>query len=462
MMKRKIALLLVAAAMIGNITFTACGNKANTNTTDKKIEASDKNEESQINEISTEELKKKITEDNVVVVDTRDEASYLGWILDGEERGGHIEGAVDFPTSWLDKIKVEDIEKSLQDKGITKDKEVIIYDVDGTEKSKLADKLLTLGYKNITVYTEGIKSWAQDKALPMDKLSRYEKLVHPQWVNALVNGEKPETFENEKYIIVEVSWGDGKDYKKAHIPGAIHLDTGLIEEEPWWNIVSDEKIETVLTALGVDKDTTVILYGADSTAAARAASVMMYAGVEDVRLMNGGFAAWTEAGFKTEEGNIEPTAVESFGAKVPVHPEYVINTNEAKEILADENAELVSVRSWAEYIGETSGYTYIEPKGRIKGAVWGHAGSDPYHMEHFRNIDNTMRNYHEIEAFWKDWGITADKKVSYFCGTGWRASETFFYAYLMGWDNISVYDGGWYEWSGDTSNPIQTGEPDKK
>lgn len=461
MKRRKIALLLTAA-MIGTMTFTACGNKANTNTADKKIETSDKEKKNEINEISTDELKKKINEENVVVVDTRDEASYIGWSLHDEERGGHIEGAVDFPASWLDKVKDEDMKKLLEDKGIHKEKEVVIYDAEGKEKSKLAEKLLSLGYKNVTIYKEGIKAWAKDKELPMDKLAKYEKLVHPQWVNSLINGEKPETFKNDKYVVVEVSWGDGKDYKEAHIPGAVHLDTGLIEEEPWWNIVSDEKIETVITSLGVDKDTTVVLYGADSTAAARAASVMMYAGVEDVRLMNGGFGAWTDAGLETEKGNVEPKAVESFGAKVPVHPEYIINTDEAKEILADENGALVSVRSWAEYIGETSGYTYIEPKGRIAGSVWGHAGSDPYHMEHFRNVDNTMINYHEIEAFWKDWGITPDKKVSYFCGTGWRASETFFYAYLMGWDKISVYDGGWYEWSGDESNPIESGEPEKK
>jgi 3-mercaptopyruvate sulfurtransferase SseA len=51
--------------------------------------------------------------------------------------------------------------------------------------------------------------------------------------------------------------------------------------------------------------------------------------------------------------------------------------------------------------------------------------------------------------------------VSFYCGTGWRAAETWFYAYLMGWPDISVYDGGWYEWSQDpASNPIAIGLPD--
>ena len=68
-------------------------------------------------------------------------------------------------------------------------------------------------------------------------------------------------------------------------------------------------------------------------------------------------------------------------------------------------------------------------------------------MQHYRNVDNTMRSYPEIATNWEDAGITPDKWVAFYCGTGWRASETWFYAYVMGWDRIAVYDGGWWEWS---------------
>jgi thiosulfate/3-mercaptopyruvate sulfurtransferase len=42
----------------------------------------------------------------------------------------------------------------------------------------------------------------------------------------------------------------------------------------------------------------------------------------------------------------------------------------------------------------------------------------------------------------------------FYCGTGWRASLAFFYAWLMNWQRIGVYDGGWCEWSGDPANPV--------
>jgi thiosulfate/3-mercaptopyruvate sulfurtransferase len=136
----------------------------------------------------------------------------------------------------------------------------------------------------------------------------------------------------------------------------------------------------------------------------------------------------------------------------------MVDIYEAKDLIADPGGVLVSIRSWPEFIGETSGYSYIAPKGRIAGAVWGNAGSDAYSMGHYRNLDNTMRDYHEIEANWRDVGITPDKRVAFYCGTGWRASEAFFCAYLMGWEHIAIYDGGWLEWSQDESNPIERGK----
>jgi thiosulfate/3-mercaptopyruvate sulfurtransferase len=39
------------------------------------------------------------------------------------------------------------------------------------------------------------------------------------------------------------------------------------------------------------------------------------------------------------------------------------------------------------------------------------------------------------------------RPTAFYCGTGWRASMAFFYAWLMDWPHISVYDGGWFEWS---------------
>jgi thiosulfate/3-mercaptopyruvate sulfurtransferase len=186
---------------------------------------------------------------------------------------------------------------------------------------------------------------------------------------------------------------------------------------------------------------------------------MMYAGVKDVRVLNGGLQSWLDAGFETTTEVTSPQPADSFGEEIPARPELFVDTPQAKDILRAPDENLISVRSWREFIGQVSGYHYIEKKGRIPGAVFGNCGSDAYHMENYRNVDHTTREYGEIQQLWAEMGITPRKRNVFYCGTGWRASEAFLNAWLMGWSNISVYDGGWYEWSGDRSNPCQTGQP---
>lgn len=281
----------------------------------------------------------------------------------------------------------------------------------------------------------------------------------------LLQGKDVANPPSQDYKIVEVAWGEATWYLTSHIPHALYLDTNNIESKPLWNKVSDEKLKAEFEKLGISHNTTVLLYGRNMSAAARAANIMMYAGVKDVRLINGGWQAWEKAKYPFESLTTNHAKSKPFGVTIPQHPEYIIGLTQAKKLLADrDHSSLVSIRSWPEYIGKTSGYSYIKPKGRIKGARWGHAGTDASHLQDFHNPDGTMISPNIIARNWNQWNILSDQTVAFYCGTGWRASEAFFYAYVMGWKNISVYDGGWYEWSSKPSDPIALGpiEPAKK
>ena len=197
-------------------------------------------------------------------------------------------------------------------------------------------------------------------------------------------------------------------------------------------------------------------------AAYRVAVVLRYIGVEDVRVLNGGLAAWTGAGYEVETTSNKPEPVKDFGATIPANPDLVDTQDELKsEILANpDKATLVDNRTWEEYIGETSGYSYHDKAGRIPGAVYGYAGkTDANSLEYFRNIDNTMRNFEEIVALWKEAGIDMDNHLSFMCGSGWRAAEVLMYANVYGLEDVSLYSDGWIGWSNNPSNPVETGEP---
>jgi len=411
---------------------------------------------------------------SAILLDVRPIAAYNGWILKKEARGGHITGALPFPATWFLNFDKDVLNGLLKDKGILKSRRIILYGYTRKDVEPAADFLQSFGWDNLSVFEEGLQSWADDFKRPMGRLPRYRKLVYAEWLARLIRGEDCPEYEEERFIVAHASFDNSDDYNRGHIPGAISMDTLFLEEPEHWNRRNPEELEKALLSTGITRDTTVVLYGRDDNpsmkqahpgrqagqiAAMRAALLLMYAGVRDVRVLDGGMAAWLAAGYGLTTDETIPVQVDIFGCSIPAHPEYIIDIEEAKEYLTDPMHELVCMRSWPEFIGEKSGYHYIGPRGRIPGAVFGNCGSDAYHMQNYRNPDNTMLCYHEIASNWKEVGIIPEKRIAFYCGTGWRASEAFFYAYLLGWDRIAIYDGGWYEWSVDEGNPVETGIP---
>jgi thiosulfate/3-mercaptopyruvate sulfurtransferase len=429
--------------------------------------------------ISLSELRDRVDDPTLTIVDVRPLVAYNGWRRNGETRGGHIPGAVAFPAAWLASVDEVEIERLLDDKGIVAERDIVIYGDRPGDATAFADKLEALGIEGARIFEAGLAGWSADESLPIERLPNYDKLVDIEWLRDVLDGGQPEAAPQGPFVLFHVNFGVPDEYAENHIPGALYLDTNWLEDPIDWNRRSPEAIETALLALGITKDTTIVVYGRDTEgdanekwpgrragqiAATRALMILRYAGVDDVRLLDGGYDWWVRAGNPLETVDRRPTPVTAFGATIPVRPEVIVDIDEAKQIIADpDGAALVSIRTWREHIGNVSGYNYIGPAGRIKGDVWGNCGTDAYHMQHYRNVDNTMRAYPEIAANWAEAGITPDKWVAFYCGTGWRASETWFYAYLQGWQRIAVYDGGWFEWSKDpVANPIEIGLPEEE
>lgn len=258
------------------------------------------------------------------------------------------------------------------------------------------------------------------------------------------------------FLLFEVGFGTLPAFLDLHIPGAAYLDTSAFEAPPLWNKVSDDALVAELLLHGIRHDTTVILHGRNQLAAARVAHLMLYAGVQDVRLLDGGYAAWRALGLPgaSGPGPVVPPASD-FGVTVPAHPMYLVDLAAAQGLQRTAPHALVSVRTWNEFIGRTSGYPYIAERGEIAGALWGRTlvDDDVNSMSELHHLDGTMAPA-AILQIWTAAGLAPHQRTVFYCGTGWRASLTFFYAWLMGWDDIAVFDGGWYEWSRDAANPV--------
>lgn len=416
--------------------------------------------------IKTEDLKSKLNDSEWIVVDTRINDAYNGWSLDGVSRGGHITGAVDFSANWLvveNENKEQLLDEALKTKKITSDKNVVLYDANGKDAEAVKAYLTNKGFTKI--YTYDIKAWADDASLPMEQYANYQKIVPASVVKEILDGKKPESFENAKEIkIVEASWGEEENsYAKGHVPTSVHINTDTIEPPPAWMLASDAELKQFALNYGFTKNDTIIVTGEATMATYRVASVLRYIGVSDVRVLNGGLAAWTAAGYEAETTSNKPVPNKDFGGVIPGNPDVIDTIEEAKALLqTPETATLVDNRTWEEHIGNISGYSYYDKKGRIPGAVFGYAGkTDSNSLDYYRNIDNTMRNKDEILAIWQECGIDTNKHLSFMCGSGWRVAEVYAYADVMGVKEISIFSDGWIGWSTNPENPTETGEPKK-
>lgn len=298
---------------------------------------------------------------------------------------------------------------------------------------------------------------------PVEAVDQKTVYVTPEWVKSVIDGEQP---ESENYVILETSTTEDS-YNEGHIPGALHCDVHLFEtstyaayadnsidytNEDLGNVVTPKELTALVNSYGITKDTVVITYGLHP-ATEREAFLLLYCGVENVKVLNGSIENWKSAGFDVEtEANI-PTPNDSFGCEIPAHPEYILSKDEVKDNLAkNANFKLVSVRSLDEFQGISDGnYPMLQEKGEIAGAVFGHAGSNADSMEEYMNDDGTVISYDTFTTYMEDCNVSPENEVCFFCGTGWRATMPLLLGYEKGW-TVTLYDGGWWAWTRDLEN----------
>jgi thiosulfate/3-mercaptopyruvate sulfurtransferase len=423
-------------------------------------------------------IKNRVNDSDFAIIDARTDEEYIGWQLYSETRGGHITGAVQMPYAWYFNtnktvLSYSALKTMFESHGVTKDKEVTAYCTVGIRSGFVYFLLRLMGYPNASNYDGSIAEWSADTSLPMEKASRFSTLVHPSWVKALIDYHKagstssaPPEYpydRSHKYLIFETQWGSFDDMAKGwadnsyligHIPGAIHSNSDIYENgEPRWFLNPDDDLHTMMGSMGITADTTVVVYSNSPSFAARLWWILKYAGVSDVRILNGGYEQWISSGYAGETAINYPVPA-TFAASV--HPEYLATTDYVFAHYTNTNSTIIADnRSWDEHIGATSGYGYLVAKGRIPNAVW------IKDADEYDDADYSLRSYPEIRTMWSAVGIRStvnatlfDKEVIFHCGGGYRSSLAFFFAYMMGYDNIRNYSDGWEGWSTTyTQNP---------
>jgi thiosulfate/3-mercaptopyruvate sulfurtransferase len=248
-------------------------------------------------------------------------------------------------------------------------------------------------------------------------------------------------------------WSD-RAYAEGHIPTALqaHLDrdlSGPITAHSGRHPPPDvTKFAQTLGSWGIDNTVQVVAYDqGNGVYAARAWCLLRWMGHTQVAVLDGGFAAWQEAGLPIAQ---EPSAARAARTFVPsVAPDRMMSTAEVQQALARDEIALIDARGADRFAGENE---TIDP---VAGHVPG-ASNRPF----AKNVDARGRFLPaaELRRQWTEALAGRDaREVVAMCGSGVSACHNLLALEVAGLPGGRLYAGSWSEWIRDPTRPIARG-----
>lgn len=254
--------------------------------------------------------------------------------------------------------------------------------------------------------------------------------------------------------LLDVRWRLGgssgiDDYRSGHLPGAVYVDLerelsgppGAGGRHP---LPDGAVLQTAMRRWGLDDGTPVVVYDADtSLAAARAWWLLRWAGHGDVRVLDGGLAAWVASGGAVAT---DLPAVAAGTATVRAGSIPALDAESAARTAAE--GVLVDVRAPERFSGQVEPVDPIG--GHIPGAVNVPVGAS-------LAADGRFRTAGELRAHF-DRALGRDRRmVGIYCGSGIAAAQQAIALERVGIEAV-VYAGSWSDWITDDRRPVAAGD----
>jgi thiosulfate/3-mercaptopyruvate sulfurtransferase len=261
--------------------------------------------------------------------------------------------------------------------------------------------------------------------------------------------------------VVVIDTRDADTFAAGHIPGAVNLRevfTFLAMSTPEGLKELKDTFAKALGAAGLSGRETAVFYedamNSGYGQSCRGYYLLSWLGYPKIKVLNGGFSAWTAAGL--------PVSTEAATPTPATFPELqmtdVMLTQADVQAALGTDTVLLDVRDVDEWIGDSSspyGKDFAPRKGRLPGAVW---------IEWYRFMKPSaqgpvFKTPDEVRAECATAGVLPSDTVYLYCFKGARASNTFLALKQAGFSDVRMYFGSWNEWSRDDSLPIETGLP---
>lgn len=227
-------------------------------------------------------------------------------------------------------------------------------------------------------------------------------------------------------------------YRQAHIPGAAFFD-----HQPFCDPASDylhtllpaDRLAAPVGALGISAETEVVVYASGVLpAATRAWWILYYAGHSRARILNGGLAAWKQAGGPIEQGE-RRYAPATFEGRPRLHA--LASKDEVLAAMGDSAVRTVNVLPWESYTAaHITGSTCLPCLDLMR------------EMNAFLPVAELALRLKEEMPY---------RRIITYCGGGIAATVNAVAHLIAGNENVAVYDGSLYEWVGEGLPLTETG-----
>lgn len=246
---------------------------------------------------------------------------------------------------------------------------------------------------------------------------------------------------NQQFHFLDIR-GEGA-FRSGHIPRAVLGQMGK-----WSKAVNEGKADAAfwkdaLQAVGVSPDLPAVVYGADIKEVCRAWWLLKYAGVEDVRVLNGGVDGFVAAGGKLATDPVK-YGVKPYDWKP--QPERLAVKADVLTTVKDKTAQFVDARTADEFSG-------VEAMSKRGGHI---PGAKPLEWVDF--IDPKTKKFKPAADLAK---LIAERKIDLsqpcttYCQGGGRSSVVAFGLELMGAKNVRNYYKSWGEWGNADDTPVE-------
>ena len=267
--------------------------------------------------------------------------------------------------------------------------------------------------------------------------------------------------ESEPCVLIDTR--DGDSYSAGHLPGAVNMHdifTFLATSSAEGMHELTDKFADEFGAAGLSGAETAVIYEQSMNTgfgqSCRGFFLLKFLGYPKVKVLHGGYQAWTAEGMPVSTDAVTPTP-KAFPVTDTGH-NLMLDVADVQAALGDEKIVMLDVRDVDEWIADSSspyGKDFCPRKGRLPGAKW----IEWYRMMKPSAEGPMIKSKDEILAECATVGIKAETPVYIYCFKGTRASNTFLALKEAGIEDVRIYFGSWNEWSRDPSLPIEEGLP---